>query len=121
LQSAIDDLLKEYGDDVRDAVKDSIKEAAKQANKELRGAGSFGGTGKYKKSWRVKIEENRLTTTATIYNSMPGLPHLLEFGHALVRGGRKIGDVKEFEHISPINDKVQEQVMKKIEEKINDI
>ena len=109
LASAINEILKDYTQDVEEAADASIEETAKDAQKELKTAGTFGGTGKFKKSWRVKIE-------ATVYNAKPGLTHLLEFGHAKANGGR----TRAFDFIAPVNEKVQTDVIKKIEEKLND-
>ena len=42
------------------------------------------------------------------------LTHLLEFGHAIRRGGRKIGDARAFEHIAPVAKKAEENLTKNI-------
>ena len=116
LTSAINSLLDEYQKDVEKVVDQSITEVAKESAKKLKSAGSFGGSGKFKKSWSVKIEKKRVYTEATVYNKVPGLTHLLEFGHAKQNGGR----TRAFGFIAPINDEVQTEVVKKIEEKLND-
>lgn len=116
LASTINQLLDEYQEDVDEVVTKSITEVAKDAAKTLKSAGSFGGTGKFKKSWSVKIEKKRIYTEATVYNKKPGLTHLLEFGHAKQNGGR----TKAFDFIAPVNEKVQTEVVRKIEEKLND-
>ncbi len=116
LASAINEILQDYSQDVKEAVDASIEETAKDAQKELKTAGSFGGTGKFKKSWKVKIEKKRISTEATVHNAVPGLTHLLEFGHAKRNGGR----TKAFDFIAPVNEKVQTEVITKIEEKLND-
>lgn len=116
LASTINDLLDEYQEDVREVVDKAISETAKESQKELKSTGGFNGTA-YKKSWRVKIEKQRITTSATLYNRKPGLTHLLEFGHVKQNGGR----TRAFPHIAPVNDKVQSTVVKKIEERIGEI
>lgn len=116
LASTITDILGEYQEDVREVVDEAISETAKESQKELKSSGDFKGTS-YKKSWKVKIEKKRITTSATLYNSKPGLTHLLEFGHVKQNGGR----TRAFPHIAPVNDKVQSTVVKKIEEKIGEI
>ena len=116
LTSAINQILDEYKGDVSEVVEKSITEVAKDTAKVMKTAGSFGGTGKFKKSWSVKIEKKRLYTEGTVYNKKPGLTHLLEFGHVKQNGGRVDG----FNFIAPVNDKVQTEVVKKIEEKLND-
>ena len=116
LASSINQLLTDYQGDVEKVVTASITEVAKETTKVMKTAGTFGGTGKFKKSWSVKIEKKRLYTEATVYNKKPGLTHLLEFGHVKQNGGR----TKEFNFIAPVNDKVQTEVVKKIEEKLNE-
>ena len=112
--SEISEILSQYDEDVREVVDQSITEVAKDAQKTLRQSGDFGGTGKYKKSWATKIEKKRIYTAATVYNKKPGLTHLLEFGHVKQNGGR----TRAFPHIAPVNDKVESEVIKKIEEKL---
>lgn len=116
LTAAINEILDDYKGNVSEVVDKSITEVAKETTKVMKTAGSFGGTGEFKKSWSVKIEKKRLYTEATVYNKKPGLTHLLEFGHVKQNGGR----TKEFDFIAPVNDKVQAEVVKKIEEKLND-
>lgn len=110
--SAISEILGDYDKDVREVVDKSITEVAKDAQKKLKQSGDFRGSGKYKKSWAVRIEKKRIYTNATVYNKKPGLTHLLEFGHVKQNGGR----TRAFPHIAPVNDEVQDEVIKKIEE-----
>ena len=77
----------------------------------MRAAGSFGGTGKYRKGWKTKVEESRLSIEGTVYNgAAPGLTHLLEFGHVKQNGGR----TRAFPHIAEVNDKAQEEFEKEL-------
>lgn len=120
LQPVLNEILSDYTDDVKVAVGQSIRTVVKDAVKKLKKAGSFGGN-KYRKTWTSKIVEERLATYAVIYNKTAGLTHLLEFGHALYAGGRKVGNVQAFEHIAPINNEVQTEVIEEIKGAINDI
>ena len=94
LDQAIAGILDEYGDEVTDNLaeitKRVTKEGAKTAKAEAKG--EFRGTGKYAKGWTSTVETGRLSTQGTIYNKdLPGLPHLLEYGHANRGGGRTPG------------------------------
>jgi hypothetical protein len=62
-------------------------------------ANTFGGSGRYAKGWTATTQRTRAGTSAVIHNaSTPGLPHLLENGHANRDGGRTPGRP----HIAPI-------------------
>lgn len=115
LAAAVSDILSEYGDECADVLEDSIKTVTKKAQSELKGAGSFGGTGKYRKGWKTKIEKTRISVDAVVYNAAePGLTHLLENGHALANGGRS----RAFPHIAPVNDEAQTEVIDLLERKL---
>lgn len=116
LADVVDRLLQEYGDDAKEIIEDTISRQAKEATKQLKSAGGFGGTGKYKKGWSSRIEKKRIGIEAVVYNSAaPGLAHLLEFGHAKQNGGRTTA----FTHIAPVNDAIQESVVSKLEERLS--
>ena len=115
LEAAVNNILTEYGDDAKEIIETTISKSAKEATKQLKNAGSFGGTGKYKKGWSSKIQKKRVGIEAVVYNAAaPGLAHLLEFGHAKQNGGR----TRAFPHIAPINDQVQEDVVRQLEERL---
>lgn len=118
LAAVVSDILSEYGDECADVLEDSIKTVTKKAQSELKGAGSFGGTGKYRKGWKTKIEKTRISVDAVVYNATPGLTHLLENGHAIKRGGRKVGSAAAFPHIAPVNDEAQTEVIDLLERKL---
>lgn len=107
-RTSVGDILERFSRDVGTILDEVIQEAAKEAQKEV-ASGSPGG-GKYAKGWKVEDTGTRLAPGRTIYNTRPGLPHLLEFGHALRGGGR----TKAQPHVAPVND----QLAEKIEEKI---
>ena len=74
---------------------------------------SFSGTGKYAAGWTSQAKEGRYSSQGIIYNrAKPGLPHLLEHGHAKRGGGRTDGK----EHIAP----VEQEVIKSFEEAIKE-
>lgn len=109
LAADIQKILDEYADDVTDLTKDTVRMVGQKGVQALRSSsGVFGGSGKYASGWTQTVEETRMGSTATLHNAkVPGLPHLLEFGHALRGGGRAPGRV----HIKP----VEEELMKAFE------
>lgn len=115
LTSTVNKILEEYGDEAREIMEQTITTTAREAAKQLKSAGGFGGSGKYQKGWKAKIEKKRLNIEAYVYNAkQPGLTQLLEFGHAKQNGGR----TRSFEHIAPINDWAQKEAVSRLEEKL---
>lgn len=112
---AISLALSGYSDEVREATQEIVEEVMDEAAKKLHTAGTFKGT-KYKKSWKSTVEKSRIGVSGVTYNEKHyRLTHLLEFGHARRNGGR---NTTAFPHIAAVNDWAQEEVQKRIEEKI---
>lgn len=111
LDAVIKQTLEEYAEGVQTSVNEATRSVAKAGAAAVRaGSGVFGGTGKYRKGWTYKVETRRLYSTGVIYNRTPGLPHLLENGHAKRGGGRVPG----IAHIKP----VEEDIKTKFEQEI---
>lgn len=105
IASEIGKILAEYGTDVADSIKDVTKEISKKGAQAVKSNAKidFGGTGKYASGWTSQIETNQYSAQGVIYNKkVPGLPHLLENGHAKRGGGRVDGKV----HIKPVEDEI---------------
>lgn len=104
LESAVKQILDQYQLDCTEEMKEAVKESAKVGVKKVKenARKSFDGE-KYYKGWTSRLEEGRLSAQGIIYNSkLPGLPHLLEHGHALHGGGRVSGRV----HIAPVEEEL---------------
>lgn len=115
-----------YGQVVNQVIDDAMKATCEQAVSELKAVQSFSPnghpSGKYSADWTYEIKPiRRYTRQAKVYNEDHyRLTHLLENGHALVRGGRKVGNVKGFEHIAPVNEKAHEQIINEIINRVTD-
>ena len=121
IESFADDvskLLEEYAEDISNHVEEATNTVAKKGAQLLKSESlsQFSGNshltkGRYGTGWTYKVERGRVGIEAVIYNSKyPGLPHLLEHGHAK-RGG---GFVAGRPHIAP----VEEQIAKLYEEEV---
>lgn len=111
-------ILDEFAKTSQEVADKAVTEVAKDTAKKLKRAGRSNWN-KYPKGWTAKIEQHRLYTEAVVYNAKyAGLTHLLENGHVLRRGGRTVGYVNGIEHIAPVNDEVETELVKKLTEGI---
>ena len=113
LAAEIESILEEYKDKINDGVQDAVEAATKAGVKAVKqeAQSMFNGSGKYAKGWSSRVEKDRLGAHGVIFNkSVPGLPHLLEHGHANRGGGRTPGRV----HIKPVEDKITKEFEKKV-------
>ena len=116
LPGAIKEILDEYAGEIYKFLPEITDEVGKTGVKALRTSAKqkFDGK-KYAGGWRSLTERNRYGATVTIYNGrLPGLPHLLEHGHANRGGGRTEGRV----HIAPVEEQLIEEFEKKVEHDI---
>ena len=117
LAEAVDKILEKYGDDVRENMNDIVKDITKKGVQTLKSQSrsAVGGTGKYASGWTSKFESGRVSAQGTLYNGrLPGLPHLLEHGHANRNGGRTPGRV----HIAPVEDALIKEFETKVKSKL---
>ena len=120
-------ILDEYGDDISRNIDIITKRVGQKGVQMLKNESSSAfpvpsskrpSTGKYASGWTSKTEKNRLYTTVTIYNRTPGLPHLLEHGHAIVAGGRVAGQFEGKEHIAPVEEKLVNEFEREVTTKL---
>lgn len=111
LQSQIQAILSDYGKDVEEELREIVPDVAKEAVKKLKKT-SPKNKGKYAKSWTQQTEKGRMSISSVIYNKEPGLPHLLEYSHALRNGGRS----RPEPHIAPVEEWANKEVVERIEE-----
>ena len=91
LPQVIERYMRQYGERVEKAVRKDILSVSKEAQDKLRST-SPRRYGSYAESWSRRIQNGSLgSVTTTLYSRLPGLPHLLEFGHALRGVGRHRG------------------------------
>lgn len=114
LDKRIKKILEGYGEEIAADMETIAKKLAKAGAKQINtnAVGMFKGY-KYAKSWGVTEEKSRLGPKLTIHSGMPGLPHLLENGHASRKGGRFVPGRP---HIA----QVEEELVKKYQEEVID-
>ena len=108
--------LNDYAELTTEGMKKAVNDAGKTVRKEIQ-AGAPTRTGVYAKSWKVKkTNESSSKLEVTVHSSKPGLPHLLEHGHAKRNGGRTAA----LQHIAPAEALGIEQLERDIERCIKD-
>lgn len=120
VSDAISQILTDYIGLAPAAFEEAGKAAAKATIKKLK-ATSPSKSGEYAKGWKSQTTKTRTGASTVIYQGKkPGLPHLLEYGHPLVRGGRTVGQAKAFPHIADAEkdamDAYENELIKKMEE-----
>lgn len=123
----VEKILQQYGDDVSENLSIITKKVGQKGAQLLRNESKSTfpvstshrkSTGRYASGWTARTEQNRLYTTVTIYNRTPGLPHLLEHGHAVVAGGRNVGSARGVEHIAPVEEKLINEYEREVTQKL---
>lgn len=119
LQKAVASVLQEFEESTTETVQRVTNELAKEGLSKVKAASPVSGKsskrGAYKTGWSKKVIANRFGASAIIYNGkFPGLVHLLEKGHALRSGGRS----RAIPHVAPVQDWMNEELRKRIEEAI---
>lgn len=102
LRAEVDDILREYSDDLEAKTEKLSVQYAKIAKSELQSS-SPKKTGHYAKGWAYKKTNTKKKKSTTVHNKTDyQLTHLLEFGHALRNGGR----AKAMPHIAAVEEEV---------------
>lgn len=123
LSKAIDEILKEYGDEVYKVVEDCIDEVAEEAKNRLRAVNHFRreASGAYAGSWvNEKLQSKPLTVHRAVHNEKHyRLSHLLEKGHVIRNGtGRTFGRTAAYPHIAPVNDWANEELVDMVKRRL---
>lgn len=115
--SAITKVFDQYRENVQENLGDIVKDLSKKGAKEVksRARSMFGGSGQYASGWTTRFETGRFSAQGIIYNrTVPGLPHLLENGHANRGGGRTPGRA----HIAPVEEELAKQLENEVKSKL---
>lgn len=111
------EIINEYGNEAVSAMKEAVPQVAKKARDEVKNHAPVG-TRKngYKKQGFVakKTSETVATLEYEVGANDYRLAHLLEHGHATVKGGR----TKAQPHFKYGNDYIENHLLKEIEEKL---
>ena len=124
LNTAMQNIFMQLGVSVDDAFKQACTEVGKEAVKMLKAnspTGRGSKKGHYKNGWKYVFKKTKNgVIESTIYNATkPGLAHLIEKPHKKVdRTGRSHGNSVPQVHIKPVDDWVQQELPRRISQKI---
>lgn len=104
--ASLEAIIKSAGEEMQAAAIIASKKAAHEVGlrlkADLKARSLANGWTNYAKGWSMRTNEYGVT----IYNrKQPGLTFLLEFGHDVIRDGRKVGRTKAHPHIKPAEEK----------------
>lgn len=124
--ASIENILKEYGDQIQKDVDKAANEATKKGVQMLKATspvnqdtGTKRKPGRYAKGWRVKKESDVIGSRYIVHNATDyQLTHLLEYGHPLKRGGRQYGYANAYPHIAEAEQFMIDYFEQKIREAI---
>lgn len=104
VEGAIHQYLQEYNGEVIQAMEKITVDIAKDSVNKLKAESPKGSTGKYAKGWTYTLDKGRIRVGATIHGKKGtyNLAHLLEFGHAIVGGGRTKNQTTAIPHVEPV-------------------
>ena len=104
--------LAEYAQLAAEDMKKAVKKAGAEAKKDIQ-AGAPVKTGAYKKSWTAKTTKETANAMEIVVYSRNRyqLAHLLEFDHALRKGGR----TRAFPHIAPAEERAAQILEQEVE------
>ena len=111
----IQEILKEYEDDVDGAIEKSLKTIGKESKAKLKEV-SPKDHGDYASGWTYKRTDDK---EITVYNSKyPGLTHLLSNGHVIRNQHGQYGRLNGDNHIGQVeseyNQKFEQEVVKEL-------
>ena len=121
LQSVVQQILHDIPQKCDNAIDRAEATVSKKAVKELKATSPKGNgpkSGQYAKGWGVKKNKG----SVIIYNKTnPGLTHLLENGHDIVRDGKKVGSAAAQPHIKAVEEMVKEEMVEEVTKELGDL
>lgn len=97
-------IFDHYSEEVQKAAGEAAKEAAELTVRTLKNTSPKRQRrgGKYRRGWKTKKLEDGIVTSYVVYNgALPGLTHLLEYGHVTRNQFGSWGRVRAIKHIAP--------------------
>jgi len=114
---ALNALIGEVDDDMQEV----FDEVGEQAAQQLRAESEKHDWKKYARGWTYEKQKTLKGKKLSFVRNktQPQLTHLLEYGHPIFNQyGQTKGTAKAFEHIAPVNDWVQKELVARLEQQL---
>lgn len=127
LSATIEAVLNEYGDDVTGACKEAVTKVTRAGVKAVKAGAvdklNVQNNSEYVKGWTSRFEEDRVSRQGIIYNKrVPGLPHLLEYGHVTRNGtGRTFNRTPAHPHIKEVEEKIASEFVSTMRKEVKGV
>lgn len=116
LGGLVGELAKYTEAEVMQASETAAKKTAQDAVKKLKAKSPKNkGHTRYASKWKAKKIDNGYV----VYNEQPGLTHLLEKGHDIIRNGAKVGRAKAHPHIASVEQEANAEFVENVVEELN--
>ena len=118
---SVETVLKDYKYRIDDDTKRIVKQVAKESADVVKQHTPSNWSNDYKKQIKASapvVERGNYTSYVHMSGDNYRIAHLLENGHALVRGGRTLGNVKAYPHFKFGEEYAERELPKRLEEAI---
>lgn len=118
---AIASALEDYKYKVDEGTKKAVSQVAKESANVIREHIPSNWSSEYKKQIKAttpSIQRGNYVSYVHMNGDKYRIAHLLENGHALIKGGRTIGNVKAFPHFKYGEEYAERELQKRLEEEI---
>ncbi len=116
--TSLEAILEDIDIKATNALNKSVREGVKTGRQEVQAniqANALIRTGGYANSWHYRVDKTGKKPEGHVYSDKPGLPHLLEKGHATIGGGFVPG----VEHIASAAEKAFEKTSETLRKSLN--
>lgn len=124
LAKVITEEMQKFAGATDEVVAEAVNKVAKETVAKLKQTSPKGSTGAYAQSWRATTLKGGKHYSGKVIHAGDGeyrLTHLLEHGHAVVRGGRVVGHAPAQPHIEAAEQAAITSLMEEIKKGVENI
>lgn len=112
--------LEDFAGATTDTVRESVREVTKEARTIVKQNANSYGWDDYTKSIDQKVENTSTGAVGVVFVRDPDYrrAHLLEHGHAVIRGGKRVGQARPFPHFEQGQEHIEHELIQRVKEKM---